>query len=376
VGDIYVLSVAGNAPEGEPRRLTFDEKGILGWDWTPDGRGVVFSSDRGGGQNLWTVPVSGGEPQRLPVGENAWALSVARNGHRLVYQQALEDLNIWRIAGPGQVWQPMKKEPAPTKFIASTKGDASARFSPDGKKVAFESNRLGSDEIWVCNSDGSNPVPLTSFGGSQVGSPRWSPDSRQLVFDSSKGGSQDIYTVSAEGGPSRRLTTESSADVRPSWSRNGGWIYFGSDRTGDWQVWKIPSEGGTAVQVTRQGAREAFESADGQWLYYTKALPIQGVWRVPVAGGEEIQVLDHGRQGSWALLDAGISLVGLDPESTPIIEFFSFATRRLTVITKLPKDLVRPVSFGSLAVSPDGRWILYTSNDRTESDLVLVENFR
>jgi Tol biopolymer transport system component len=179
-----------------------------------------------------------------------------------------------------------------------------------------------------------------------------------------------------EGGASHRLTTEDSADVRPSWSRDGRWIYFGSNRTGDWQVWKIPSEGGTAIKVTSQGGREAFESTDGQWLYYTKYPPTQGIWRVAVAGGEESQALDHGYQGLWAVLDSGVALVWSAPESVPVIEFFSFARRSLTTIRKLPENLLRTYSFGmSLAVSPDGLWILYTSNDRSESDLVLVENF-
>jgi Tol biopolymer transport system component len=271
----------------------------------------------------------------------------------------------------------MKKEAAPTKFIASTKQDGFPQFSPDGKKIAFASDRSGSEEIWVCNNDGSNPVSITSSGGAKTGSPRWSPDGRQIAFDSAKAGSQDIYTVSAEGGTSRRLTTENSADVRPSWSKNGDWIYFGSNRTGDWQVWKIPSDGGAAIKVTSQGGREAFESTDGQWLYYTKYPPSQGIWRVAVAGGEESQVLDHGYQGLWAVLDSGVALARLAPESVPVIEFFSFATRSLTTIRKPPKDLLRTNWFGtSLAVSPDGLWILYAFDDRSESDLVMVENFR
>src|SRR5262249_7199350 len=93
--------------------------------------------------------------------------------------------------------------------------------------------------------------------------------------------------------------------------------------------------------------------------------------------GEETQVLDHGFDGFWAVLDIGISLVRLDPESIPSIEFFSFATRRVTTITRLPQDLrSRAIPTPSFAVSPDSRWILLALNDRTESDLVLVENFR
>jgi hypothetical protein len=78
------------------------------------------------------------------------------------------------------------------------------------------------------------------------------------------------------------------------------------------------------------------------------------------------------------LEESGIWLRSLGyPASIPIIEFFNFATRRLTTVTSLSKDLKgRAVPTPSFAVSPDGRWILLLLNDRTESDLVLVENFR
>jgi Tol biopolymer transport system component len=117
------------------------------------------------------------------------------------------------------------------------------------------------------------------MNGPQTGSPRWSPDGRWIAFDSTKYGHRDIFVVAAEGGFLRRLTTEPSEDVRPNWSADGRWIYFGSDRGGDWQVWKVPSEGGAAVQVTRHGGREAFESLDGKFVYYTKQGPTAGIWR-------------------------------------------------------------------------------------------------
>ncbi|HYV32242.1 MAG TPA: hypothetical protein VEO53_14205, partial [Candidatus Binatia bacterium] len=68
-------------------------------------------------------------------------------------------------------------------------------FSPDGKKIAFGSDRTGSEEIWISASDGSNPVQLTSFGAPSTGTPKWSPDGKQIAFDSHKVGHSDIYVV-------------------------------------------------------------------------------------------------------------------------------------------------------------------------------------
>jgi hypothetical protein len=130
------------------------------------------------------------------------------------------------------------------------------------------------------------------------------------------------------------------------------------------------------VQVTHKGGWEAFESRDGHWLYYTHPPGVQGIWRVPTEGGEESRVLDHGRQCFWAVGDAGIFLLNPGEKQVPNIEFYSFATCRLTEIARLRSDLVFNLDMGSLAVSRDGRWILYLAAEKIASDLVLVENFQ
>jgi len=372
-GDIYLLPLApGGTATGEPRRLTFDGRGAGGLAWSPDGGSIVFASTRGGSLRLWRISVSGGGPEAvMSGGENAYGPSLSRQGGRLAFAQQVSDTNIWRLRGPGF------KGPSssPTKFISSTRSDDAPQFSPDGKRIVFRSTRSGTAEIWVCDSEGSNPVQVTSFGGPDVGTPRWSPDGRRIAFDCIKEGPRDIYVISAEGGAPRRLTTESSGDVRPSWSKDGRWIYFGSDRSAGWQVWKAPAEGGPAVQVTRQGGREAFESPDGKFVYYTR-LGVSGIWRVPVEGGEETLVLNRGEQGHWAVLHQGIVLLNRRATPGPAIEFFSFATQQSARIAALPKEATTSIGPPGLAVSPDGRWILYVQVDRLESDIVLVENFR
>jgi dipeptidyl aminopeptidase/acylaminoacyl peptidase len=227
-------------------------------------------------------------------------------------------------------------------------------------------------EIWICDSEGLNPIQLTSFGGAHTGTPRWSPDSHQIAFDSRPEGHADIYVISADGGKPRRLTTETSEDVVPSWSTDGRWIYFGSKRSGDWQIWKIQAEGGDAVQVTKKGGFAALESPDGKFVYYSNG----PLWRIPVGGGAETPVpgfTEAVPSLQWAVSDHGIYFVRLEASSSRShIEFFSFATGQVTQIVALEKKV-----FGgpSLSVSRDGRSILYVQLDRNDSDLMLVENF-
>ncbi len=321
-----------------------------------------------------TTPASGGAPERLAVaGENAGALSISRSGSRLVYTRAVYDTNIWRIPGPNS----SDKKSAPSRFIASTQPDLEPQFSPDGTKIVFSSARSGNYELWVCDHEGRNPVQLTSFNGPQLGSPRWSPDSRWIAFDSPKAGNSDIYVISADGGQPRRLTSGPSNNVRPSWSQNGRWIYFGSNRSGDWQIWKEPAQGGAAVQETKtKGAREAFESLDGRFVYYAN-LDAPGIWKVPVGGGEETRVLDRGGQDIWALTGQGICFFDLHGSTgAAALKFHNFATGKVTLLREFSKDTPVDPSGTALTVSPDGRWILYTQLDQSGSNLMLVENYQ
>ena len=228
----------------------------------------------------------------------------------------------------------------------------------------------------MCDAAGLDLIQLTSLGR-HSGSPGWSPDSRRIAFDSRPGEHSDIYVIDAEGGAPRRVTTEPSDDVVPSWSSDGRWIYFSSKRTGRWEVWKMPAEGGQAVQVTKHGGFAAVESRDGQSVYYAKSLSVKGLWRVPVDGGEEAPVLEFpevGYWGYWALGEKGIYFVNTHGRPYAL-GFFDFATRRVVHVASLEKA---PVQFGSrgLALSPDGRAILYVHEDQVSSDIVLVEHFR
>jgi Tol biopolymer transport system component/DNA-binding winged helix-turn-helix (wHTH) protein len=246
IGDIYTLPLTPDLrPAGEPARLTWDNAYVGGIAWTADSRELVFSSGRGDSPGLWRIAVSGsGKPSRLAFGENASSLAVSGRAKRLLYEQRIPaDTNIWRLDLSSPTTQP-------TLLIASTRLDFCPRYSPDGSRIAFNSNRSGTSEIWVSGADGASPAQLTERGNS--GSPSWSPDGRQIAFDSQDRGHWQIFAVGAHGGRSRQLTFESTHEsIRPAWSHDGKWIYFASSKTGRYEVWKAPAGGGTAFQPGR-----------------------------------------------------------------------------------------------------------------------------
>jgi Tol biopolymer transport system component/DNA-binding winged helix-turn-helix (wHTH) protein len=336
----------------------------LAWLW--DSRTVIFAQ-RG---RLWSVPVPSGTPTLLPLsGFRPSSLSLSRTG-RLVFVNASFDLDILRVPGPMNR-NISSKNRSPVPFISSTSPDTNPRYSPDGKRITFTSMRGGGLQIWVCNSDGSNPFQLTHLAVN-AGAPRWSPDGRYIAFDSQEAGQGDIYIVSAEGGPVHRFTPEDSHEEFPSWSRDGHWIYFGSNRTGQFQLWKAPFPSGTPVQVTRDWGKDAFESPDGKFVYYAKE-DQPGIWRQPVGGGREQLVVDHGGGAFWDMYAHGLCLLNNDSQP-PRVECLDFTNHILSTVVTLPDDHRIWRTGPSFAVSPDGQWVLYSHVERADNSIMSVDN--
>jgi dipeptidyl aminopeptidase/acylaminoacyl peptidase len=218
-------------------------------------------------------------------------------------------------------------------------------------------------------------VQLTNIGG-HSGTPRWSPDGRWIAFDSTQSDHAQIYVVDAEGRNLHPITHGDSDNYVPSWSRDGKFIYFASNRTGSRQIWKYSVENGSERQLTEHRGFDPFESYDGRTIYYSK-VDEPGIWSMPASGGSESLVVAGKPQlsywGHWAVTERGLYLLDADAEPRPTIEFYSFATRRITPVLSLEK--IPSPGQPSLSASRDGRTVFYTQFD-PQSAIKMVEDFR
>jgi Tol biopolymer transport system component len=356
--DIYLCDATG----GGVRRLTFDDRGIRGIAWTRDGQDLLYSGHRVGGWRLWRVPAYGGSPRDLVIsGQQAYYPAIGRN--RLAYTDSPTVSAIWRatLAAADAVDE--------RPLIRSTGREVNPLWSPDGTKIANVSDRSGSDEIFVSDADGRNRVQITQLKGPRAGRLRWSPDAKTLIFDASSDHGQEVFTVPAAPGnkPARVLLNASNA----SYSHDGKWIYFQSRG----QIWKATVTGGNPQAIARQnGAGQPIESADGKYVYFRSR---RGIWRVPVAGGDEEEafVPEHWGSTNMQATKKGVYYTEFERSARElVVSFYDFATKKSSIVFRM-----RNADWGNgadFSVSPDGKYILYARVDQSQTNLILVENFR
>jgi Tol biopolymer transport system component/DNA-binding winged helix-turn-helix (wHTH) protein len=361
VGEIVVEPAMG----GRARKIQHVQGTVHGLAWAADSQSLVYAKDG----NLWRVFAGGGAVEQLPVSD-AFAPAIARNGNRLAYASVRESTAIWRLDLSSRVT--VKR--AAFRIITSTARQTGPRISPDGRHIAFESDRSGSPEIWLCDGDGSNPVQMTSFRGPATGTVRWSPDSRWLVFDSRATGRPGIYVLSVDGGTPRQLVTGTEDATDPFWGADGRWIYFATQRNP--AIWKVPAGGGNAVRLTDGGGFNPQEAADGSRIYYVRGKDRVNIWWVSPTGGpshplDGMPALPAGDH--WTPSRSGVYFVDFD--SLPgTLNLFDPATRQITRVYTLSRN---PQDWGlGLNVSSDEHAVLYSEGNEPAADIMLIENFQ
>ena len=361
VSDLYLLELSSDLrPKAEPKRVTFENSFFGYLAWTPDGHAIVFTGYSGLCRIELLPRVT--KPERLLFsGEGTSNPAFSRQG-RFAYTHGVADSDIWRLD--------LARRPSGSakRLISSTRYEWTPQYSPDGKRVAFASNRSGSPEIWVSDSEGLNAVQLTSFGGFGIRrSPWWSSDGRWIYFTFIEGSGPECWMISSDGGRPTRVNTNGMNTCPGDRSRDGKWLYF--ERDG--QVWKVPTGKGSPVQVTFKGGSRPMESPDGRFLYYAKQVGngFSALWRVPLPAGKETQVLESVYADNVALTHRGIYFIPTPEHAS--VQFLNFATGKIEQIISLAN---RPAV--GFSISPDERWLLYTTYDLLLiHDLMLVENF-
>jgi Tol biopolymer transport system component/DNA-binding winged helix-turn-helix (wHTH) protein len=254
----------------------------------------------------------------------------------------------------------------------STTVEYHPRISPDGKTLAFVSDRSGAREIWLANRDGTNPRQLTRLGQLIVGFPRWSPDGRYIAFHSSSAtdDSRVIYRVTVESGATERLF---KGCCPGGWSADSKYLYV--TELGDINyIARVNVKTGARERLV-QGAT-ATESVDGRYLLFSRGP--SGYWRWPLhaaSGHAEAEQLvsdykpSSAANGGIAPVHDGFYYVATAEDATPrAIRFYDYARGEVKTVALVP-----PSTGIGLTVAPDGSEVLYAATGQPQADLVLLE---
>ena len=226
---------------------------------------IAFASKRDGNFEIYVMNADGGNPRRLTNHPHADINpSWSPNGKRIVFMSARDGhgghgpsiYEIYVMDADGDNQQRLTNNPSDDRYPS---------WSPDGKRIAFESDRDAEGQphgidIYVMDADGGNQERLTN-NLTEDQYPSWSPDGQRIVFSARREGhvvhnldiTYEIYVMDADGGNQHRLTNNRNNELSPVWSPDGERIAFSSDRKGDWQnfeIYVMDADGGNLQRLT------------------------------------------------------------------------------------------------------------------------------
>jgi Tol biopolymer transport system component/serine/threonine protein kinase/DNA-binding SARP family transcriptional activator len=271
-GNIAPSSIWIIARNGENAiRITDDTHANLSPIWSPDGHGVFYVSNIRGGRDVYYQPLrantAAGAPRRVTTGLRIYG--IAGRGETVAYSVWNTNVEIWSFPFPRSGAVSFSKVAARQISSASDRIEA-LRISPDGKWLAFDSDRSGNMDIYKMRVDGSDLQQLTRNTADEF-HPGWSPDGRQVSFQSWRSGNRDSYVMSADGTSERLIAGAPSHDFAGMWSPDGTQIAFASDRNGGVsgsELFLVSASGGTPKQLTTQGGLWPYWSPDGKLIAY------------------------------------------------------------------------------------------------------------
>ena len=172
-------------------------------------------------------------------------------------------------------------------------------WSPDGKQIAFHSDRAGGMNLFIINTDGSGLRQLTDSRGKN-GIADWSPDGLSIAYSANRFFGWNVHVVGVDGKNDRRLSDGHGA-CRPDWSPDGQTIAFVSQKNdGKGDIWTMDIHGQNACLITHDAHHYDYDPAwspDGKYLVFAKTDDKKrGNWELHVIsadGAETLQITHH-----------------------------------------------------------------------------------
>ena len=242
-----------------------------------------------------------------------------------------------------------------------------ATFPGNNGKIAFSSSRAvgaavtGNNEIYTMNPDGSNVTNLTNNPAYDA-SPKWSPDGKKIVFSSNRDDPKsEIYVMNADGSGVTRLTNSPEEDGGPTWSPDGNKIAFVSNRTGNYEIYTMNADGSAVQDITNNPAIDMAAS----WGSNNKILFLR------YSDNYDIYVMNADGSGQTKLTDNPLNDFAPDwsPDATKIVFHGSmkdWVNNEIYVMNADGSGRRRLTAYpswdGWAKWSPDGKYIVFQSD--------------
>jgi Tol biopolymer transport system component len=363
-GDLFTIDLQTN----EVKSLTHDHGVVGGLSWMPDSQRLVFASNRTGRlSRLWIIDANGMNVPRLYPSDssNASEPAVGTDGKWVAYVDSEENWNLWRSAIDHDGLQ------RAALFLPTSGRNHNPVYSPDGRLIAFISDRSGSWEIWTADADGSNPAQHTHFGGPWIGGISWSPDSKSFAFDVRDHGNSDIHLLRLSGNVEQPLMNNAFEERDPTWSQDGRFVYFNSTRNGSIALYRYD----LATKEVSSSFLNTFaaQEAPGEDLIFLSRVG-GGFDRVRRDGSPlpPLPQIISPPLANWTVTQAGLYFSAALRVGEPI-HIYRYKSEQLTNLGTTPRELVD--ASPNITVSPDGRWMIVAQVDHLSSDIKIRQAY-
>jgi eukaryotic-like serine/threonine-protein kinase len=326
---------------GSPLRVTDEDALNMSPAWLPGGDRLIYISDKDGGRDLYELHLNragrpSGEARRLTTGLNAIRVSAANNGRRLTYAAFTQTSNVWSLPIPTNGANSVTRaEPITTGAQVIEGFDV----SPDGRWLAFDSDRGGTPQLYRMPINGNGEVEQLTTGAEPAFAPVISPDAREIAYHAFRGGTRQVFVMPAEGGQSTQITTGPVHYQNPEWSPDGRALAL-------LRAYRTPAQ---AVTLVRRDSR-------GRW-------------------GAPRELIQLGMLGVWSPDGRSVlTATGVQGQARALVVAPSNSARadpRVVLAVNNPETDIAPASFAAGFWSSDGRTIYFAGRNPRDGSMAI-----